>query len=384
MHISPLTYLSFDLTVSSLTKFYFVFTSSCFYKDLETGCNLDIFGLTSLKSQGLTFLPGSTTSIRKGQRLGQRITKSLNVKLHHDDFEMLRLANYDLSDFQNAALEANLPLGNVYVYCAPCVCAIRTALTICEEGSSRFLNYWTRVDDRISAICCPESTKIDRLILLIAAVKQIEATDMSQSTRFNIVWMELIDRVWIEQRVYQSEEEVQAQDDPRPMVASGAELFAEFQSESKETGVVILGELEHCSWMLQTQPFPWKARVPKETEIYKLAKTMFGSTWERTYLGTYTPGVFQPTANNLNGSSFPDLPRKKSKSNSPAMRRGSKPSTLRSEDQGFRQDGMEDIRQIPNEQLMTDLASSHTSNDMNDETISDDPMVSNNATAFRS
>lgn len=216
----------------------------------------------------------------------------MNVRFNNDDMEMLRYNNFELSDFQSAALAANLPLGNVYIYCAPCVCAVRTALTICQQGGSKYLRYRTRVDDRISATCCPESTKIDRLVSLLNMVKTIEATDKSQTTGFATAWIHFIDRLWIEQRVYQLEEELHAENGSRSVVHDGDELFAELQLEYKETGIVVLGELDQCFWMLQTPPFPWKARIPKETEIYKVERTLTSSTWKRTYLGTYTPRAF--------------------------------------------------------------------------------------------
>lgn len=248
-----------------------------------------------LKVHGETFLPGPNTATPKEEELGKRITKSMNVRFSNEDLDMIRYNNIEYGSLQYRAMVANLPLGNIYVYCAPCVCAVRTALTICEQGGSEYLKYLTRVDDRVSAICCSESTKINRLVSLLNMVKRIEATDISQTTGFSISWINFIDRVWIEQRVYQLEEDLYAEITPGSVIHGGDELFAELQSEVKETGIIILGELNQCFWMLQTHPFPWKARVPKETEIYRLAKTRTSSAWKRTYLGTYTPRGFGRT-----------------------------------------------------------------------------------------
>ena len=49
--------------------------------------------------------------------------------------------------------------------------------------------------------------------------------------------------------------------------------------------------------MIQTPPFPWKARMPKETEIFRLSggySNVGGRVWEwhRTFLGTYTPSKY--------------------------------------------------------------------------------------------
>lgn len=163
--------------------------------------------LTTIKVSNLvsTLTPNSTSylppaafpmaSLAKEGTLGYRITKSMNVKFDSEDLEMLRQANYDVSDFQNAAIEANLPLGNVYVYCAPCACAVRTALTVCLQGGTKYLPYRTRVDDRIGASCCPEKTKMERLISLVSAIKTLEAAITSEASGINKQWVEFIDRV---------------------------------------------------------------------------------------------------------------------------------------------------------------------------------------------
>lgn len=251
----------------------------------------------SLRQKGESFLPGFSTSLVRDGTLGYRITKSMNVKFNSDDLEMLRQTNYDLN--LSDSMEANLPLGNVYVYCALCTCAVRTALTVCAQGSSKYLPYLTRVDDRICASCCPETTKMDRLISLVTTIKEIVAALKSETSEIHRAWVGHIDRIWIEQRVYRLEEEIYAQSDPRSRLESGAELLTEFESEEKPTGIVFLGELDYCQWMLQTQPFPWKARIPKETEIYQLKKTTKRQEWDRKYLGTYTPRNFTAAAGYL-------------------------------------------------------------------------------------
>ena len=56
----------------------------------------------------------------------------MNVRFNQKNIQMLRYNNFELGELQSAALEATLPLGDVYIYCARYVCAVRTALTICS------------------------------------------------------------------------------------------------------------------------------------------------------------------------------------------------------------------------------------------------------------
>ena len=355
--------------MSPFTTFYFVFTSRCFSNDSgndsETRCDQRTLGFMSLREEGQSFLPGKGTSLGSQGKLGHRITKSMNAKFSDEDLEMLRQTNYEHSDFQNAAL-----LGNVYVYCAPCACAVRTALIICADGSSEYLPYVVRVDDRISASCCPESTKLDRLISLLTTIKEIEAGVALKTTVFNTRWIGCIDRVWIEQRMYRLEEELYAEGVPRfprSPTARGEELLAEFRGEGKNIGVVFLGELDHCFWMLQTRPFPWKARIPKETEIYKLNMTRDPSTWDRIYLGTYTPRTFRAYTSYPMSASFLDLPTKENTNDSVGTRSESSEFSPRYKRARTSQtNGIEDSEKIQNRQLAANTASSASQMDTED------------------
>ena len=286
----------FDLHVSHNTEIYFIFTSQCESQDTARSCNEKAFGFMSLRRHGQTFLGGIgiETSATKSKRIGQLLTKTLSEKLDPEDMRLLLRANIELGNFHEASVQLNLPLGNVFVYCAPCACAVRTALTICEEGQSKYITYMTRVDDRVSASCCPTSTEEERLISLITILKQLEATDGAETFELRTDWIEYIDRVWLEQRLYALEQGFDPHDPTRSVTAQGAELFADFRPEPKATAMVLLGELDYCHWMLETHPFPWKVRAPKETEIYQLTKRQTDSAWMRTFLGTYTPSTFSP------------------------------------------------------------------------------------------
>jgi len=102
-----------------------------------------------------------------------------------------------------------------------------------------------------------------------------------------------VDRVWVEQRIYQLEDELSDQVVSKTRFEQAEKLFAELEVESK-FGYVFLGEVDHCEWMMQTTPFPWKAKMPKESEIYFLQREILG--WVRKYIGTFTPRNFKTTS----------------------------------------------------------------------------------------
>jgi hypothetical protein len=102
-------------------------------------------------------------------------------------------------------------------------------------------------------------------------------------------WIQYIDRVWIEQRIYTLETQLYDRETYKPIHDSINELLSTFPGRNS----VFLGELDQCLWILQTPPFPWTPRMPKENEIYELQKNTKADLWEKKFLGTFTPRNFR-------------------------------------------------------------------------------------------
>lgn len=78
-----------------------------------------------------------------------------------DDLEMLRSANFELGEYQSEVTNKILPLGKIYVYCGPCVCALRTAPLMCQgEERSKTIHCLVRVDDRIDISCSDQQSRL--------------------------------------------------------------------------------------------------------------------------------------------------------------------------------------------------------------------------------
>src|ERR1700733_13117708 len=111
--------------ISSKT-FYFVFTSKCLSGYPGISCNEETLGLMSLHNNGPNFLPEDSRHVIWS--LGSRITDAINPKFDYDSLEIMRQSNYEFPEIQKWALESSLPLAKVDIFCAPCVCAIQTAI----------------------------------------------------------------------------------------------------------------------------------------------------------------------------------------------------------------------------------------------------------------
>jgi hypothetical protein len=288
---------------SNKSRFYFVFTPRCL-ENSYTKCHHSKFGSTSFGHSGTSFLPQIQTN---HWTLGQRITNTMNVKFGYDESEMLRQGNYELGELQSIALEATLPLGRVYVFTAPCSCAVRTALEVCAKENSKIVRYIVRVDDRMSASCCPEEMKLARLSSIVENIKE---TETSHTPGAIADWTKYVDRVWVEQRIYQLEDDLVDQAASKTQFERAEELLAEIEGGPKD-GFVFLGEVDHCEWMMQTAPFPWRSKMPKESEIYFLQWQNL--SWVRKYIGTFTPRNFKTTNSYSSAGSRMDLSSPSSK-----------------------------------------------------------------------
>ena len=82
----------------------------------------------------------------------------------------------------------------------------------------------------------------------------------------------LIDRLWVEQRLYDIEEETDLPQPISKLAEMGGKILSSHDSDEKTAGIVILGESTYCLPIMRSRPFPSTARMPKETEIFQMKK----------------------------------------------------------------------------------------------------------------
>jgi hypothetical protein len=98
--------------------------------------------------------------------------------------------------------------------------------------------------------------------------------------------VEFIDRVWIEQRIYHLENQLYTQQVYKTDRLGTEELLQNTPNRNS----VVFAEIDQCSWILQTPPFPWSPRMPKENEIYAIEMSL--NLWRKKFLGSFTPRNF--------------------------------------------------------------------------------------------
>jgi hypothetical protein len=268
----------FSLTYRSI---YFVLTATCVNGQLESPCSLADLGSQCVKSENNIFAyPGS---------IGGRIAATL--KLSNFTSVDLDVLTQNFGE-ENELRKTCLPVANIYLYCSPCACLVSAALSICSligNRSKTFFKFSIRPDDRLVSSCCLNE---DRSLGLGSLVQMIKGKEARHGFLPTPIY--LLDRQWMEQRLFEIEEteDVQSFQDSATLAK---QLFASHRSERTTAGIVVFGELEYSLPIMQSAPFVPKPRIPRETEIFQMRSDYENGkrVWNRTYLGTYTPKLIQ-------------------------------------------------------------------------------------------
>ena len=171
-------------------------------------------------------------------------------------------------------------LATAYVYIAPCDRLLCHALGVCwEANTTQFFHVRIRIDDRLSATCCQHGLARDRFVSIL---------DKVRGETKETYWTRYIDQMWLEQRIYELEEEkVHFQAGPK-QAARFRFLYREESYPLLETvaAIILIGEETQLREVMTSKSIPKHPRVPSATEIYAICQTN-SYPLRRNYLGTY-------------------------------------------------------------------------------------------------
>ena len=181
-----------------------------------------------------------------------------------DKIEKIAEANYDL---QQELLDAykNQQKQLCTILCPPCRCAIRDALIISGQSDGDVLGYTVRIDDRIPASCCTEIGKLQLLRTFAQRLCEYDEVLLTEPDNANL--LKHIDRSYLEQRIYDLETKAYENERYLPIRPQVSQLFNE--GPKYDNIAIYMGEAITCSWIIQTAPFVWSPRVPKERELFR-------------------------------------------------------------------------------------------------------------------
>lgn len=159
--------------------------------------------------------------------------------------------NCSSNELQNLVaeqLKAMYPFGIIYVHTSPCQWAIQTAIDIAAARNCEQLKATVRVDDKISSSCFQSAAgRIVALQSLLAHLDTLEPNNGSD-------W-KYLDRIWLDQRLYSLESDFTIADTTLSR-SSIRDIFSEENYPDPFAGLVIVGEVDFCTPLLQAEPFP--------------------------------------------------------------------------------------------------------------------------------
>jgi Prion-inhibition and propagation len=254
-----------------------VLTGPCLKLDSTDPCNLSMMGGDCLIQHKPTqFSHAAIYDTRYS--LPSRIDNMLNLK------EMLTETIEGIGANHSTALWDDIfddykltkvifPLARTFIYCAPCVCLIQTALLVCNRASSAIHEYFIRPDDRLKSSCCLEQDRTTGLRSIYNAVKYNEAKAESSLDHKIPAGTRYIDMLWLEERLHHLEFE-----DEHVVIQS--------QPLREVSRAVIIGESAFLRPITQKMSC---SRIPREAEIWQLEiPSNSDEPWKERFFGTFT------------------------------------------------------------------------------------------------
>ena len=288
---------SADIVVylSTLIPLFFVLTEQCRNESTVFPCEQTNLGEPALSNTKYCFAATGSrlTGSSPGNWIAQEINpqKFTNIDLEKNTGQYQTLLALAIENGESAPPESDIFAVKVYIYCAPCVCQIATAVNIgLKANEPRNLNVRIRVDFRLGTSCSMSSSRLDGLTSSIDYIKIQER----QSLMVEV--LKLFDRQWMEQSIFDDDdddhEDKHQNHTTAPSLGSDFSHIVRVHSEDELTGpIVILGEADFCIPFMGAPPFPpfKPGRMPKETQIYQhMQKYTTNYRWCRQFLGTYT------------------------------------------------------------------------------------------------
>lgn len=206
-------------------------------------------------------------------------------------FEGLQRSSHDVQAVAIRRINQMLPFGIIYIHTNPCQCAIQTALCIADALNDDYLKAVVRIDERISSSCFRSIA--DRIVVLQSMLAHLDTLEPFAGPSSKSLWRHM-DRTWLDQRLYTLESDLTTEDSSA--MSSATDIFSEENYPNHFAGLIIVGEVDFCTPLLQAEPFPWTQRFPRKCEVFEISH--IASEYSRKYVGRFVarPPITDPDA----------------------------------------------------------------------------------------
>lgn len=171
----------------------------------------------------------------------------------------------------------------VFIYIAPCERLISQAIALILESrwavGKTFLHL-IRVDDRLPVSCCKDGTG---LIRIASILRQLSDSTLAPSSNLSF-----LDRMWLEQRIYDTDVEERQNESIAEPSDNFIRCYREdiYSPNEIVAAIIQVGEEDQLRELMSLKPFPRHPHVPAATEMYAI-HTGHDRHFQRRFLGTY-------------------------------------------------------------------------------------------------
>jgi len=271
-------------------RLWFVFVPTCLSSSVGLSCETKF---QELVEECPAFIEKNDSDKQwgLGPKIRNHVKTTASIVQLEDMLEKLSSLHYEI---QGELKDVIVPIASqafseVHIYCAPCRCAVRTAVILCDQYLGDKVNC-VRIDDRISSACCTTQRNPKQLQTF---VETVNAQELGQWDLFPPLsttgYVDYIDKEWIENRLFNLESTLYEGEGHEDRFKCAESLFKDMEKNMKIHSILLL-EANSGAWILQTPPFRRSPRMPKEFEIFKYWAGYFDKFEEgNTYRGTFTP-----------------------------------------------------------------------------------------------
>jgi hypothetical protein len=199
------------------------------------------------------------------------ISRLLRVALHNEtDSRSRRLRELVLAEKltknQEQFLDTLLPLVKIRLYVAPCTCLLMTAIEMCTDLRTRYVQAIIRPDHRLRSTCCSGQNGIQRMREIADRIRGGHGLEPPEDYDPDFMdQFDNIDLTYVESMIFKDDDEQTKQ---LASFSSTNEPFG-FELEDPPSDLLILiGEARVLGPEMVKRPFRRRARIPKQSEVY--------------------------------------------------------------------------------------------------------------------
>ena len=252
-------------------------TGPCLKIGSDQPCDMLTIGAASLAHGSYSFPFSHAAFYDTRSSLSRRLESMLDLKT--ELVKQLETVGATSSSFlwdeygdSNKLLRMICPVAQTVIYCAPCVCALQTAVSLCAAATSNIHEFIIRPDDRLRSSCRLAGDGTAGLRAIYNATKAFEALAGSVLDAGIPPGVKLMDTLWLESRIDEAEKRQPL--DQAPLMFLGAATRQ----------VIIIGEAAYLGFLTHKTS---RTRVPKPNDIWKLNIALANDGWNGTYMGAF-------------------------------------------------------------------------------------------------